>query len=48
MIVDDALHPHRQCFGNGASREGKASSIPKDGSVEVEHVRFSYDGQKDA
>ena len=48
MIVDDALHRIDSVLEMAPLGEAKHRQSPQDGSVEVEHVRFSYDGQKDA
>ncbi len=48
MIVDDALHRIDSVLEMAPLGEAKRPQSPQDGSVEVEHVRFSYDGQKDA
>ena len=48
MIVDDALHRIDSVLKMAPLGEAKHPQSPQDGSVEVEHVRFSYDGQKDA
>ena len=48
MIVDDALHRIDSVLEMAPLGEAKHPQSPQDGSVEVEHVRFSYDGQKDA
>ena len=48
MIVDDALHRIDSVLEMAPLGEAKHPLPPQDGSVEVEHVRFSYDGQKDA
>lgn len=48
MIVDDALHRIDSVLKMAPLGEAKHRQSPQDGSVEVEHVRFSYDGQKDA
>lgn len=47
MIVDDALQRIDSVLNLQPLEEAKRPQHPKDGSVELSHIRFSYDGQKD-
>ena len=47
MIVDDALHRIDSVLNLKPLAETGDPKSPKDGSVEIDNVRFSYDGHKD-
>ena len=47
MIVDDALQRIDSVLNLKPLEETGHPLSPKDGSVELQHVRFSYDGEKD-
>ncbi len=47
MIVDDALQRIDSVLNLKPLEEAKHPQHPKDGSVELSHVRFSYDGETD-
>ena len=48
MIVDDALQRIDSILNLRPLPEAQRPQHPRDASVELSHVRFSYDGQKDA
>ncbi|MCJ7835103.1 ABC transporter ATP-binding protein/permease [Cuneatibacter sp. NSJ-177] len=47
MIVDDALRRIDSVLDLAPLKETRHPKSPKDGSVEVKNIRFSYDGKKD-
>ena len=47
MIVADALSPHRLRAGRGACTISEKPQHPKDSSIALHDVRFSYDGRTD-
>ncbi len=47
MIVDDALQRIDSVLNLSPLAEAKASRHPRDGSVELSHISFSYDGVND-
>lgn len=47
MIVDDALRRIDSVLSLSPLEEASRPRYPRDGSIALSHVRFSYDGQKD-
>lgn len=47
MIVDDALQRIDSVLSLSPLEEASRPRYPRDGSIALSHVRFSYDGQKD-
>ena len=47
MIVDDALHRIDSVLDLSPLKEAAVPASPRDGSVTLQHVCFSYDGKKD-
>lgn len=47
MIVDDALQRIDSVLSLSPLEEASPPRYPRDGSIALSHVRFSYDGQKD-
>ncbi len=47
MIVEDALQRIDSVLELEPLKETGCAQSPKDGTVELEHIRFSYDGEKD-
>ncbi|HIR00240.1 MAG TPA: ABC transporter ATP-binding protein [Candidatus Scybalocola faecavium] len=48
MIVGDAISRMDQVFNEKPLSESKTDSVPRDNSIVLDHVSYSYDGEKNA
>lgn len=48
MIVGDAIHRIDEVLGEKPLSESRTNHIPYDNSITLEHVSYSYDGEKNA
>ena len=48
MIVGDAINRIDEVLNEKPLSESKGNNIPKDNGITLEHVSYSYDGEKNA